>query len=107
MVIGVLIHIFLGAFVTLITAWSLGKTLLRNMRLKFYRLEEDLFALLAGSACLSALVFALAWLHLARKGAFIVVFVVAICAAFWRGALRPAAGRLPRMPALWLLLFLA
>src|SRR5260370_28022893 len=51
--------ILLGAFLTLIAAWSLGRLLLRSLRVSLCRLEEDLFALLAGSACLSGLKFAL------------------------------------------------
>src|SRR5258708_12309284 len=48
----------LGAFLTLITAWSLGRLFLRSLKVSLCRLEEDLFALLVGSACFSGLVFA-------------------------------------------------
>ena len=98
--------ILLGAFLTLITAWSLGRLLLRTLRASLCRLEEDLLAVLAGSACLSGLVFLLCCIHLAREGVFAVLCVASIGTAFWRGALRPAAERLPRIPRLWLLLFL-
>jgi hypothetical protein len=95
-----------GAFLTLVTAWSLGKLFLRSLGASLYRLEEDLFAVLAGSACLSVMVFSLCSFHLARKGVFAALSVVCIAAAWSRGALRPAAEKLPRMSELWLLLFL-
>ena len=107
MVIGVLFPIFLGASLTLITAWCLGRLLLRGMRVKLCRLEEDLFALLAGSACLSVLVFVLCSLGWARKGVFVALFVASAGIALWRGALRPATERLRSVPLLSLLLFLA
>src|ERR1700682_2052598 len=96
----------LGAFLTLITAWSLGRLFLRSVGATLCRLEEDLFAVLAGSACLSVLVFSLCSFHLARKGVFAALSVACIAAAWSRGALRPAAEKLPRMSELWLLLFL-
>ena len=102
-----LIQIFWGALLTLITAWCLGRLLLRSLRLTLFRLEEDLFAFLVGSACLSAVVFALCSVHLARKGVFTCVCVAAAGAAGWRHAFRPAVERLPRIPLVWLLLFLA
>src|SRR5258708_29154020 len=83
--------ILLGAFLALITAWSLGRLLLRTLRASLCRLEEDLFAVLAGSVCLSGLVFLLCFIHLARKGVFAVLCAASIGTAFWRGALRPAA----------------
>ena len=42
--------ILLGAILTVLTAWTLGKILLRSLGLKLFRLEEDLIAFLAGSA---------------------------------------------------------
>ena len=59
--------ILLGAFLTLIAAWSLGRLLLRSLRVNLCRLEEDLFAVLAGSACLSGLAFVLCCFHVARE----------------------------------------
>src|SRR5437879_4666821 len=107
MVSGGLIQIFLGAFLTLITAWSLGRVLLSALRARLRRVEEDLFALLAGSACLSLLMFVLCSLRVARKGVFTAVFIAAAAAALWRRALRPAAERLPRVSRFWLALYLA
>jgi hypothetical protein len=48
---------------------------------KLSRLETHLFAFLAGAACLSTLVFVLCVVHLARKGIFILISVVALAAA--------------------------
>jgi len=105
MVIRALTPILLGTFLTLITAWALGRVVLRSLGVRLCRLEEDLFAFLAGSACLSAIVFVLCSVHLARKGVFIAVGVAAIGTAYWLGALRPAPDRLPRLSKVWLLLF--
>ncbi len=100
-----MLPIFWGSFITLLTAWSLGKLLLKSLRLEFYRLEEDLLALITGSACLSFLVFVLCALHCARKGAFTALGVTILAIAGWRGALRPAATKLPGVPRLWWLFF--
>ncbi|HEV2687296.1 MAG TPA: hypothetical protein VGV35_02045, partial [Bryobacteraceae bacterium] len=97
--------ILLGAILTILTAWTLGKVLLRSLGVKLYRLEEDLIALLAGSACLSGLVFLLGCLHQARKSVFIALCAVSLGIAYWRGALRPAGGKLPAVSRIWLLLF--
>lgn len=97
--------ILAGALLTILTAWTLGRILLRAIGVKLYRLEEDFFALLAGSACLSGVVFVLSYFHLARKGVFIALCVVSLGVALWRGALRPAAEKLPPVSKVWLLLF--
>src|SRR5260370_31990339 len=94
-----------GAVLTVVTAWTLGRVLLRSLGGKLCRLEEDLFALLTGSACLSAVVFVLCSLHLARQAVFTPLCIAAIGIAHWRGALRPALDRLPRISKVWLLLF--
>jgi hypothetical protein len=97
--------ILLGALLTILTAWALGRVLLRSLRLNLYRLEEDLLAWLAGSACLSGVVLLLGCFHLARTGAFVAVCVVSLGIAYWRGALHPARQKLPALSRLWLLLF--
>src|SRR6266853_2732751 len=76
------VAILLGAFLTLITAWSLGRLLLRTLRVSLCRLDEDLFAALAGSACLGGLVFLLSCIHLAREGVFALLCAVSIGTAF-------------------------
>jgi hypothetical protein len=99
------LEILCGALLTLITAWSLGKILLRSLRVRLCRLEEDLFAFLTGSACLSAAVFVLASLHLVGRGAFTILCVASIGFLYWRDWLRLARERLPRTPRMWLCLF--
>lgn len=99
-------QILFGALLTLITAWSLGKALLKLLRVKLCRLEEDLVAFLAGSACLSAMVFALCSLHLAKRGVFTILCVVSVGFLYWRNWLRPAREKLPPVPRLWLCLFI-
>jgi hypothetical protein len=98
--------ILLGAILTILTAWCLGRLLLRTLAIEFFRLEEDLFAILSGSACLSAIVFAMCSLHLARKGAFTIVSATVFAVAAWRNVVRPAPKRLPRLPPIWSALFL-
>ena len=98
--------ILLGAILTILTAWCLGRLLLRTLAIEFFRFEEDLFAILSGSACLSAIVFAMCSLHLARKGAFTILSAAVLAAAAWRKVLRQAPKKLPRLPRIWLALFL-
>jgi hypothetical protein len=98
--------ILLGAILTILTAWCLGRLLLRTLAIEFFRFEEDLFAILSGSACLSAIVFAMCSLHVARKGAFTIVSAAVFAAAAWRHVLRPAPKKLPSLPRIWWTLFL-
>ncbi len=72
------VYILFGAVFTVATAIALGRSLLRVLRLPLYPLEDRLFSFLAGSACLSTLVFALCTLHLARKGIFLMLGGAAI-----------------------------
>jgi hypothetical protein len=99
------LQILLGAAVTWITAWCLGKSLLHVLRLRLYRFEEDLFAFLTGSAILSMLVCTLCSIHLARRGVFTMICLACVTVAFWRGWLVPARERLPRPPGVWPWLF--
>jgi hypothetical protein len=104
---GELLPILFGALLTLLTAWGLGKILLRTVHVRLCRWEEDLFAFLTGSACLSLLVFLLSSLHLATRSAFAVLCASAGGLLSWRNPLKPARERLPRMPRTWLVLFVA
>lgn len=98
--------ILAGAALTILTSWALGKTLLRKLRLKLLCFEEDLIAILCGAAALTLLVFLLASVHLARQWAFLVTSAIIVAIAYWRGALRPAGDKLPKLPGFWLILFL-
>lgn len=62
------IKILFGAVFTVATSWALGTVLIRRLGLRFHALEERLLAFIIGSACLSEIMFALAALHLVRRG---------------------------------------
>jgi hypothetical protein len=83
----------------------LGRLLFRVLKLRFYRAEETLLAFLAGSACLSGIVFALTAAQLAYKGVFLAVGAVAIAAAAWKGLPRESAESFPPLPRFWKLAF--
>jgi hypothetical protein len=81
-----LIYALLGATVTLATAEALGTLIIRKLSLSLYRLEERLLAIVLGSACLSAIVFALCTVELARKGMYLVLGLLVIISAVRSGA---------------------
>jgi hypothetical protein len=94
-----LLSVIFGAVFTLFTAWCLGITLLRRLRIPLHRFEEGLVALIVGSAVLSELMFAIAAVHLARTWFFVAVGIAVFAAAFLSGAFRPTSqDRLPSMP---------
>lgn len=95
------VTILFGAAFTVLTSVALGKLLLRGLKLRFYRIEEHLFAFFAGSACLSAIMFALAAAQAAYTGVFLAVGLAAIGAAILRGAHRPEGDRLPGLSRPW------
>ena len=99
------VYILFGAAFTVLTAIALGKLLLRSLGLRFHRIEEALLAYFVGAACLSGLVFALAAAHLARKGVFLALGVLAIGTALSRGHLREAGDPLPALSRFWKILF--
>ena len=75
------INILFGALFTVATSWALGTLLIRRLELRFHALEERLLAFVAGSACLSEIMFVLATLHLVRKGVLLVLGAAAIALA--------------------------
>src|SRR6202030_737692 len=93
-----LIPIFFGALFTVATAWSLGMLLFRRLSLVFHAWEERLLAFVAGSACLSAIMFLLSATHLVRRGILLVLALAIIGYATYSGALRPAGKYLPPLP---------
>src|SRR5690349_12998596 len=102
-----LAYIFFGWLATVGTSWCLGKILLRGLSIGLHRQEEDVFAFVVGSACLSLLVFSLSCAHLANRGVFIAVMAITAGAAGWRRIFRPAGPRFPAMPETWSWLFWA
>ena len=99
--------ILFGASLTIATAWALGAIVLRKLSLTLYRVEERLFSFMIGSACLSAIVFALATVKLARNGVFLPLSILIIGYAIYSGAHRPKGNELPPVPRLWKWVFAA
>lgn len=97
--------ILFGASLTIATAWSIGAIVLRKLSLSLYRMEERLFAFMLGSACLSAIMFALAALKLVHKGVLLALAVLAIGYACYSGAYRAKGSALPALPGRWRLVF--
>ncbi len=94
-------YILFGAALTLAVSIALGTLLLRALGLKFFRVEERLFALAAGAACLSQLVFVAATLGLARKGVFQTFGLAVLIVAWARGLHRPVGSEPPPLPRFW------
>ena len=99
--------ILFGASLTIATAWALGAILLRKLSVVLYRAEERLFAFMVGSACLSAILFVLATLHLVRRGVLLALSILVIGYAFYSGAHRPNGAAFPALPRLWKFAFAA
>jgi hypothetical protein len=93
--------VLFGAALTIATAWALGAILVSRLSLALYRAEERLFAFMAGSACLSALLFALASVHLVRRGVLLGLAILAIGYAVYSGAHRSKGESFPPLPRLW------
>ena len=101
----VVLQVLFGAALTVVVSAAMGRALLGALRLRFRRSEEVIFSFVTGSACLSLTVFLLATVHLARKGAFLIVAAAAIAAAVWLGGVRFRGEPLPALPRWLKLLF--
>lgn len=75
--------ILFGALFTVATAWGMGAILLRGFAGLFYKWEARLFGFIAGSACLSAVVFALCIFKFARPGVFLAIGLASIAYALY------------------------
>ena len=102
-----LIYILFGWCLAVIVSWCAGKLLLRRLALQLTRQEEEVFAFLAGSACLSFAVFLMAALHMVYKAAFLGLSALIIAGAMRMRVSRPLAGSLPPVPVGWKALFLS
>ena len=100
-------QVLFGAAFTVATAWALGSILLRKLSLSLYRLEERLFSFIVGSACLSAIVFALAAVKLARASVFLAAGIGSIGYAMYSGALRPSGKEFGPLSPFWRWVFIA
>jgi hypothetical protein len=96
-----IIYILFGWGLTAIVSWCAGKLLLRRLSLHLTRQEEEVFAFLAGFACLSTVVFLLAALHLVYKAAFLGLSVIIIAGAARMRVWRPLSESLPPVPLRW------
>jgi dolichyl-phosphate-mannose-protein mannosyltransferase len=97
--------ILFGVTFFIATSWALGAILLRKLAVTLYRVEERLLGFMVGSACLSALVFALAAMKLVHKGILLSVGAAAIGYAIYSGAYRPQGKDFPKLAAAWKWLF--
>ena len=78
-----------------------GKTLLQILGVRLYRSEEWFFGFLVGAACLSTVVFLLTAAGLAYATTFLVVGLLVIVVALWRGAYRFSYETPPPLPRAW------
>jgi hypothetical protein len=95
------IPVLFGAFFTVAIAWSLGMLLFRKLSLVFHKWEERLLAFVAGSACLSAIMFLLSATRLVRRGILLVLGLAIIGYAVYSGAFRFSGKQFPPLPRLW------
>ncbi len=100
-------HILFGASFTALVSLALGKLLLRRLRLRLYRIEEHLLGFVAGSACLSALVFALAATRLVYKGVLLATGALILAVAVRQGVHRGRGESFPPLPRWWRGMFVA
>jgi len=99
--------ILLAALFTLTTAWSLGMLLLRKLATALDPWEHRLLALVAGSACLSEIVFALCAAKLIYSGVLLAVGIGFIGYAIYSGALRSRGKAFTPLASLWRWVFVA
>ncbi|MBM3746290.1 MAG: glycosyltransferase family 39 protein [Acidobacteria bacterium] len=99
--------ILLAAAFTVAACVAAGKLLLRVMRVRFHHGEAWLFAFVAGAACWSAVVFALAAARLARRSVFLAAGVLVILAALrWgRRSTQSPETLPPRLSRPWKVVF--
>lgn len=96
------LSILFGFLFTTLSAWALGRILLKRVPVPFARQERHLFAFLSGSALLSLAVFALAAAQLLYDAAFLALGLLILAAAWRDGAFTPQASEdLPPLPSLW------
>src|SRR5260370_36879569 len=95
------IYAVFGAAFTLAIAGALGTLLLRKLALCLNSLEARLLAIVLGSACLSAIVFALCTLGLARKSTYLLLGLLVITYAVRSGAHHLRSAPLDSSPRAW------
>ncbi|HWQ55268.1 MAG TPA: hypothetical protein VN442_16400 [Bryobacteraceae bacterium] len=93
-------YILLGPALAVAASIALGRLVVRALRVELHREEELVLGFVVGAACLSALVAAMAAVHLDRRGAFVGLTAVVVALALWRTR-ETAAKRLPRLEWRW------
>jgi hypothetical protein len=99
------IPVLFGALFTVAAAWSLGMLLFRRLSLVLHAWEERLLAFVAGSACLSGIMFVLAATGLVRRGILLALGLAIIASAAYSSVFRFSGKRFPPLPKLWRGLF--
>jgi hypothetical protein len=95
------IPVLFGAFLTAATAWSLGMLLFHKLSLAFHKWEGRLLAFVAGSCCLSAVMFVLSATRLVHRGILLVLALAIIAYAVYSGAFRSSGKLFPPLPRMW------
>lgn len=101
------VPVLFGALFTVATAWSLGMLLLRGSALAFYAWERRLLAFVAGTACLSEIMFALSAARLVHRGVLLTLALAIIGYAAYSGAFRGPNKAFAPLGLLWRLVFIA
>ena len=99
------VAILFGALFTVAVSLALGKLLLRGLRIRLYRQEENVLGFVAGSACLSLVVFLLGAVGLMYKPVFLAVGALALGIAIRQKVFWPAGDPFPPLPRLWKFMF--
>lgn len=102
-----LISVLFGALFTIVVAWSLGLILFRKLSLLFYKWEGRLLAFVAGSACLSAIMFVLSAAGLVHPGVLLVVGLASVAYAATYGAFTSSGKIQAALVPDWRWIFLA
>ncbi len=98
--------LFGAAFAVTVSA-ALGALLVRTLGVRLYRQEERFVAFVAGSACLSMLMFFLAAVHAVYPGVLLALGAAILAVALRRHAWRPAGEPLAPVSPAWRALFWA
>ncbi len=93
--------IFAGVFLFGSACLCVGLLLFQRLAIRLERTEYFALAFVAGAACFSQIIFLLASIHLARKGVFIALGVLAIAGAFAARRSIPRGAAFAPIPRRW------
>ncbi len=99
------IPVLFGWLFTVVTSWSLGMILFRKLSLTFHKWEERLLAFVAGSACLSALMFVLCVVRLVHRGVLLALAAAILGYAVYSGVFRSLPEKPPPLSKTWRWIF--